>query len=187
MSKRNICLELKTLTSPLTCHVIVNKIIRKWNVFTIINRTSQVVWYVTKACISKSHASYLLHCKYIKQTSCQEMILSPGLALIKSGHLYLSEALPKKVSSLDMNCNCLQDVLQSHQDGVALRNEKKGGGGGGVKSNTQTTCWHDELHMFWGWLRAERRLTSGTCGAAQGAHWGKSVCNRTDQLVRQEN
>ncbi len=63
------------------------------------------------------------------------MIFSPGLALIKSEHLYLSEALPKKVSSLDMNCNCLQDVLQSHQDGVALRNEskKKGGGGGWSK------------------------------------------------------
>ncbi len=133
MSKRNICLELKTLTSPMTCHVLVNKMIRKWNVFTIINRTSQVVRYVTKACISKSHASYLLHCKYIKQTSCQEMILSPGLAVIKSGHLYLSESLPKKVSSLDMNCNCLQDVLQSHQDGVALRNESKKRGGGGSK------------------------------------------------------
>lgn len=98
MTKRNICLELKTLTSPLTCHVLVNKIIRKGNVLTI-NKTCQVVRNVTKACISKSHASYWLRCKYIKQTSNQEMILSPGLALIKSGHLYLSEALPRSFFS----------------------------------------------------------------------------------------
>lgn len=99
MTKRNICLELKTLTSPLTCHVLVNKMIRKGNVLTIINRTCQVVRNVTKACISKSHASYFLRCKYIKQTSCQELIPSPGLGLIKSGHLYLSEALPRSFFS----------------------------------------------------------------------------------------